>query len=488
MTPLRVAFHTLGCKLNQLETESIAEAFREQGVAILPFEREADLYVVNTCTVTGKAEQKARRLLRQALSSSSHAVVLATGCYAQMDRAGLEALDPRIVVIPGDEKEAIASLAVFLADHWQGHGELAALVAEWQALRLQGTQGRGQDGSCADGANPSGIDRFPFRPGPLLFHSRPSLKIQDGCNNRCSYCRVCLARGPSVSLDASLVLARLQELERAGRGEAVLSGVNLTQYRSSAGGRPLGLGSLILWLLENTSSIALRVSSMEPDRIDEEFLRAFSHPRVRPHVHLSIQSGSDRILKAMARRYRAETVREAGRALRAVRDDPFLAADLIAGFPGEEEEDFCQSLELCRDLGLAWVHAFPFSPRPGTAAWDMRPRVPERIAGERVAALLALGREGQAAYLGRWRGKRVAAVVEGLDSGDEGGTSEAGSIRRATSENYLGLLVAGLGPAIHAGQAVQVRIATEEEERRYPHPLPQRPVESATALAFALGD
>jgi len=461
---IRVAFRTLGCKLNQLETESLADAFRRAGASVVGFDEAAEIYLVNTCTVTGKAEQKARRLVRTTLASRPGAVVIATGCYAAVDAAGLSALHERALVIPGGEKSLILSLAPYLAENWQGHGDLFDAILEWRR------------GSAA------GADPFAFLPEEFSFHSRPSLKVQDGCDNRCSYCRVCIARGPSRSLSADLALERLRALEASGRAEAVLTGVNLSQYRD--GGRDFP--GLLRFLVEGTSRIALRLSSYEPDRVDEAFLEVFASPRVRPHIHLPVQSGSDAILGRMGRGYRSRSVRESCDALRRAKGDPFLAADIIAGFPGETDADFAESLSLARDCGFAWIHAFPFSARPGTKAEAMRPRVPERIAGERVSALSALAHEGRAAYLARYSGAELEAVLEAaVPIADSAATEASGSntapplgashtathamasdgglsARYATSENYLKLLVKGLptlgGTAPRGGMAVRCRI------------------------------
>ncbi len=458
MTLLRVAFHTFGCKLNQLETESMADSFRRAGAIIVPSGQNADLHVVNTCTVTSKAEQKARRLIRQALSSDGHSVVLVTGCYAQMESAALAALDPRGVVIPGDEKDSILSLASWLADAWQGHGELLESVLEWRQTRMDASSPRQDSGSCADGAVLPSVsaDRFVYRPEIFSFHSRPSLKIQDGCDNRCSYCRVCLARGPSVSIDAREALERIHVLENAGRAEVVLSGVNLSQYRGWDGGRELRFGAFLSWILQNTSRIAFRISSFEPERVDDEFLAAFAHGRVRPHVHLALQSGSDAVLLRMRRSYGSARILETVRSLRSVKDDPFIAADMIAGFPGETDAEFAETMDICRECDLAWIHAFPFSARPGTAAFAMRPAVPERVAGERVRQLSSLAVLQHAAYVRRWIGRDTDVVVEGPDS----------IVRVGTSANYLKLAIRNLPAGYPSGTSLPVTIAASIDEDR----------------------
>jgi threonylcarbamoyladenosine tRNA methylthiotransferase MtaB len=455
MTLLRVAFRTLGCKLNQLETESVADAFSQAGAIIRPFGEEADLYIVNTCTVTGKAEQKARRVMRQALLQNPRALVLVTGCYAQMDPEGLALVHPRTVVLPGDEKSALLLLADWLQDNWQGHGDLQDAVLEWKS---------GLAGTTAT-PDTAVLDRFAYHPKTFAFHSRPSIKIEDGCNNRCAYCRVCLARGPAISLPHDRVLVRVLELERAGKAEVVLTGINLAQYRDGT----MRFPNLLSYILGHTEKIRFRISSYEPELIDEAFLRAFADPRVQPHVHLAVQSGSSAVLRRMARPYAAERIAEAVTALRKTRDNPFIAADMIAGFPGETDAEFQETLSLCRDLDFAWIHPFPFSARPGTKAFDMRPKVPERVAGERVAALSELARTGKARYVERTIGKIVGVILENgcnLELAEEvhlmnenpGFDPAFPRGRQGTSSNYLKVWIEDVPESIPAGSYVDVTI------------------------------
>ncbi len=452
MTLLRVAFQTLGCKLNQLETESVADAFFEAGATIVPFHERADLYVINTCTVTSKAEQKARHDIRAALARSPHAVAIATGCYAQMNPEQLSALDERVVVVSGDLKASLLALASWLSENWQGHGELLHAVQSWQdemqtalaqmnSAAINLTPAHASPKAIAESGKSvplvsSALDRFAFHPDRFAMHTRPALKVQDGCDHRCAYCRVCFARGPSVSLDSAEVVARVRKLEAAGKAEVVLTGVNLAQYRDGG----LDFAGLLSLLIRETDTIKFRVSSYEPERIDEAFLEAFASFRVRPHIHLSVQSGCTETLRRMARPYGAEKVRRAVRDLRAVRDDPFLACDVIAGFPGETDAEFETTFALLADLRFAWIHAFPFSARPGTRAATMTPRIPERVAGQRVERLLELAARGKREYISRWIGRRVEMVVERADtSSSDGSSSDASSDSKCTgtTENYL---------------------------------------------------
>jgi len=442
--PLKVAFHTLGCKLNQLETESFACAFVREGATVLPLDADdgtADFVVVNTCTVTGKAEQKARRIVRRALADNPAAAALVTGCYAQVEAAALAALDDRVLVLPGEGKEALLGMPAWLGARGGGDADLLAELREWLAFVAPG---RGVRAGGGEG-------RFAYDPEAFVFHSRPALKIQDGCDNACAYCRVRIARGRSASLASAEALARARALEAAGRSEIVLTGVNLSQYRDG----DLDFPALLNRLVSGTENIAFRISSYEPDRVDEAFLEAFADPRVRPHIHLAVQSGSDRVLHGMGRRYGRADIASAVEALRRARRDPFIGADLIAGFPGETEADAASTLEFARGCDFAWIHAFPFSPRPGTKAASMPSRVPERTAGGRVKALLDLGRRGLGDYVERWIGVEVPAVLEGKSWDRAIG---------ATSENYLKLEIRGLPPQTHSGQAVLCRIEEGRKE------------------------
>jgi len=420
----RVHFETLGCKLNQIETESLANAFGEAGFSVdqegaavyLPVGILA-LNIVNTCTVTGKAEQKARRLIRLLLKQHPQTPVLVTGCYAEVEAAAIAEIDSRVRVFPGSRKGELADLPLFLAGRLTLHPE-EPLLSALSDFCLRNTAA-----PAPEGATPG---TFRLATDNFLFHSRASIKIQDGCNNHCTYCRIRLARGRAVSLPQTEVIGQIRKIEDAGWAEVVLSGVNLSQYRSDGG----DFADLLREILAHTDSIAIRVSSLYPERVDDAILPMLAHPRVRPHFHLSVQSGSDRILALMKRPYTAETVYRAAERLRSVKENPFLACDIITGFPGETDEDFEKTLTLCTDIGFAWIHAFPYSPRPGTEAALFKPRIPERIAGERVARLSALAEQNHLLYADYWTGRELRAIVE---------HSPEASCCRVLTENYLSL-------------------------------------------------
>jgi threonylcarbamoyladenosine tRNA methylthiotransferase MtaB len=452
-----VAVGTLGCKLNQLESEAIAGAFAAAGFQLLPWAAAseaaavtADIFIINTCTVTAKADQKARRLIRKTLRDNPRSCVIVAGCYAQLEPLEIERLaadspggDRRLFVLSGggksagSQKRALLDLPQYLRREarrdWR---DAAELLAAWDAQR-----------NAAGTGAAAPLDPFGFAPQNFSFHTRGYLKIQDGCENRCAYCRVHLARGGSVSLAAEQALAELAALEQNGYAEAMITGVNISQYRDTASGG--GLAALLRFLVAGTDRIALRLASLDPHIIDENLAAVLTHPRIRPHFHLSIQSGSPLILRRMGRQYTPETVERGAALLRAARDDPFVACDIIAGFPGETQAEFEQTLALCRRTGFAWIHAFPYSKRPGTPAASFPQTVCERDAATRVAALLKIAREGRREYVRRWVGREVEVLVER-------GSAEQGGACRGVSDNYLKLLVAPECPdALRPGSVVR---------------------------------
>jgi threonylcarbamoyladenosine tRNA methylthiotransferase MtaB len=432
--PVSLALQTLGCKLNQLESEAVAGAFKSEGFRVVPWGEPADILILNTCTVTSKAEQKARRTIRKALRDNPAACLIVTGCYAQLGGASIAALDAedrgnagacmlprrkRLFVVSGDMKSRLLDLPRRIAGE-PGSGDISGIIAAWADRAASGALPRREKAAGA----------FRFNPAVFSFHSRSSLKIQDGCDHRCTYCRVPLARGKSVSLDAETVLSRLRKLEEGGYGEAVLTGVNINQYRSSA----LDLWGLLDLLLRGTSRIALRLSSIEPEELDSGSLSILAHPRIRPHFHLSVQSGSGKVLASMGRRYGPEDIERGAARLRALKADPFLACDIIAGFPGETSGEFEKTYDLCRRIGFAWIHPFPYSPRPGTAAVSFDGKVSQREAAARVEALLSLARRGKADYTRRWQGKTVEAIAESFTGGKK-------RCIAAVADNYLRLMI-----------------------------------------------
>ena len=442
---------TLGCKLNQLESEALTDAFVQAGFQLAAGQPAVNsqqfdvnlpspsIIIINTCTVTSKADQKARRVIRKALRDYPDACVIVTGCYAQLNQNDLLNLDlnnkQRLFVI---NKGGILDLP----DNISKSTDFNTAIRNWK--------------TSVPHSSFLLSNSFQFNPERFSSHTRSFLKIQDGCDKHCTYCRIRLARGPSISLDADQALERLRVLEE-NHAEAVLTGVNISQYRNRNFTAELhraaqmneseffNLAKLLDCLLNKTKKIAIRLSSLAPDSIDEELAIVLSHKRVRPHFHLSVQSGSEKVLERMGRGYNAEKIERAVSMLRGVKDDPFLACDIIAGFPGETNVEFEQTFNLCKKINFAWIHVFPYSKRPGTSAFSFTDNVKESDVTKRVQILTALAEQGRAEYIKRWLGREVDVLIEK----EKKSTTRLHRVREeeklvycnGVSENYLKLLI-----------------------------------------------
>ena len=423
-----VAFYTLGCKLNQIESESIAGAFNGAGARIrslaeclahsplnertserMPF--EPAMIVINTCTVTGKAEQKARRIIRRSIRAFPSALIIVTGCFAEMNPEQIAALGADICVVPQSHKYELLDAAKHL---------VMAAAADRQRVRTAGREilhrHRDRAGVADTVPKPApGAELFRFSTSSYSFHSRAFLKIQDGCDNRCAYCRVPLARGGSVSRAASDVVGEAKAIAAADFREIVLTGVNISSYSDSG----MTLPGLVRAILDASTGFRLRLSSLEPDMIGPSYDTLLRHPRVCPHFHIPVQSGSDAVLAAMKRKYDSRLVRSVVDRLREKRPEAFIAADFITGFPGETQAHHRETVSLVRECGFTRLHVFPFSPRPGTAAVDLPHKVPEREAVLRAGELRDLSEESLSEYRRGFHGGVLEVLLETPGSGDD---------------------------------------------------------------------
>lgn len=411
---IRTALYTLGCKLNQCESEALADAFSLRGFEVVSPSDEADLYIVNTCTVTTKAEQKARRMIRKFASRQNSPAVLVTGCYAEVNPDELSRLPGEIILLPLSRKPEILFLPQYLVDTLDSGYSCREAVRQWVQVNHDDKQ----------------ADPFSYQADTFHFHARAFLKIEDGCDNECSYCRVTLARGDAVSLERREVVRRALDLEADGYREIVLTGVNITAYRS--GGE--GLAGLLRDLTGTLRHARIRLSSLEPDMISEELIELCAHPLVQPHFHLPVQSGSAKILESVNRHYMPELVKEKVDALRARCKDPFIAADFITGLPGEGSTEAEETVQLIKACEFSQLHVFPYSPRPGTELYGSSEHVAESIRDERAAQLRSLSHVFHHRYLNRWLGEELDAVLEQEKSG----------YWQAIGGNYLRVQIAGV--------------------------------------------
>ena len=423
---MKVYVYTLGCRVNQCESEAVAESFARSGHEVLRTSSSADLIIVNTCTVTSKAEQKARREIRLFAKTCP---VLVTGCYAQVNPKEIESLSPNVVVLPLIRKPELLGLADFLKE--RKDDVLSAIKAY--------VSSEGKRGSL-----------FDFAPSEFSYHSRSYLKVQDGCDNNCAFCRVHIARGKSQSLDWQTVVQRALEIEKKGYHEIVLTGVNLTMYDHQ--GR--GLGGLLEHLLEAVGpDMRFRLSSLEPDHIDDLLIQQLKDPRMQPYFHIPIQSASDKVIKRINRVYDSSHLEYVISRLREVKEDPFLACDIITGLPGEDDKEFEITRSFLERHGFALMHVFPFSPRPDTALENARDKVPESIRDERAAILRELSLKLNKEYVQRQIGRKAEVILEGRRTGKWYGLTG----------NYIKLDVMGVPDDASVGDLFPVRILSPDK-------------------------
>ena len=388
---MNVYIYTLGCRLNQAESEAVAERFQNAGFTLSAWS-VADIVIVNSCTVTAKAEQKARRMIRRFAERSE---VIVTGCYAELEKDEVLSLSDKVTVFSLKEKASLLSLPEHIRT------ALSAGMSAHEAIV-----------SFTERSD----DLFAFDASSFQYHSRAYLKVQDGCDNSCGYCRTTIARGPAVSLPAEEAVRRALEIEAKGFHEIMLTGVNLTMYDHDGE----GLGGLVEKLLAALGDgMRLRLSSMEPDHVDERLLDTLSDHRMQPHFHIPIQSASAKVLERASRRYSIEHVEHIIERMRDAKDDPFIACDVIAGLPGEGEREFMETYDFLDRNGFAAMHVFPYSPRPGTPLYGARDRAEERVRDERAEKLRELSARHSQEYIKRQMGKMLEILVE---NGSEGTT------------------------------------------------------------------
>lgn len=386
-TALRVAFHTLGCRMNQYDTEGIKAAMRlDRPIEVVDWSQEADLYLLNSCTVTHKADQECRRLARQVKRRHPLAKVVVVGCYAQTQPADLQGVPEIDGVVGNTAKEQIKRwLDDVMTD------QPTVLVEEF-------TKHPAMDSIL--------IDEFVGR-------SRAFVKIQDGCDLRCAYCLIWQARGPGRSHPLPTVIEQVRKLhEGAGYNELILTGVHLGSYGRDLRGRPERLIDVVNTVVETFPNLRVRLSSIHPDEVSDELLEILAtRPQLRPHLHISLQSGSDKILKSMRRPYTRQQAIDAVQKTAAVADKVGIGADVIVGFPGETDEDFHDSMSMVEDLDFTYLHVFRYSARPGTPAAAMTP-VPPEIVGQRSQLLRDLAERKKKDFHDSLLGTVREAVIE----------------------------------------------------------------------------
>lgn len=380
----KVALHNLGCKVNAYETEAMQQLLEQAGYEIVPFEVGADIYIINTCTVTNIADRKSRQMLHKAKKMNPEAIVVAVGCYAQAAGEDLKK-DEAVDLIIGNNKKK--DLIGILQAYDAGRQEEALIdinhTKEYEGLSMTKT----------------------------AEHTRAYVKVQDGCNQFCSYCIIPYARGRVRSRSMEDVQSEIRQLAANGYQEVVLTGIHLSSYGVDLEGEDLL--SLIRMVHEIEGIRRIRLGSLEPRIVTEEFARALAGmEKMCPHFHLSLQSGCNATLKRMNRRYTAEEYAEKCQLLRSTFQNPALTTDVIVGFPGETEEEFDQTVEFLKQIQFFETHVFKYSRRKGTRAAEMEHQIPEEVKAERSRILLELDRENTKRYVMEQIGRRVQILIE----------------------------------------------------------------------------
>ncbi len=436
----RAALHNLGCKVNAYETEAMRQLLEEDGYEIVPFEPGADVYVINTCTVTNIADRKSRQMLHKARKMNPDAIVVAAGCYVETADGGVEK-DPAIDIILGNNQK----------------NQLVSVIRDFEQKRA------GKRAEEPSGAMTKKIDINHTKEYENLIidrtenRTRADIKVQDGCNQFCTYCIIPFARGRVRSRDTQDVLQEVRALAASGCQEIVLTGIHLSSYGVDLG-EGIDLTALIEAVHEVDGISRIRLGSLEPGIVTEKFAYTLAElPKVCPHFHLSLQSGCDTVLKRMNRRYTSGEFREKCELLREAFTLPALTTDVIVGFPGETEEEFAVTEEFLRQIKLYETHIFKYSKRQGTRAAVMPDQVDEQVKALRSERLIALGEENRLAFEESWMGREAEILFEEKNTiaGKEYFTGYTKEYIRAAvladrdyaNETVRGILTAG--PAAH---------------------------------------
>ena len=442
--PLRrgnVVIQTHGCKLNQADSDSLARRFVEAGYQLVDTVRDADVYVLNTCTITATADSKARQALRAARRTNPSAIIVATGCYPQRASQELTRLEAISLVVGNHEKEQLVSKVIAVQD--LGQKEVRPL------------SGAPTAGSC-----PQTVASY-----TKLRRGRSMLKIQEGCNQVCAYCIVPKVRGRERSIPPDILIQQVAQRVSEGFQEVVLTGTQLGTYGFDIPGA--NLEGLLRRILAETEIARLRVSSLQPQEITPALLELWQDSRLCPHFHVPLQNGSDRILQAMRRRYDTAQFARSVELIRCKIPDPGLTTDLIVGFPAEGESEFEESRAFVEGMGFSDMHIFPYSARPGTSAAYLKDQLGARVKRERVAVMLELARQGFLAFRRRQLGRVRSVLWETAKTGN------GPPVWSGLTDNYIRVYTNNWEDLRNVvGPALLMEVDADRVLAQIPHPHP----------------
>ena len=383
---MKIAFYTLGCKVNQYETQALEQLVTQRGHSLVPFEEAADAYVINTCTVTAVSDKKSRQVIRRARKAAPDAVIAVCGCYPQTHPDDVEKLGVDLISGTGDR----TGFVDLLEREWSDRQPITALDDAFSRRTFE-----------------------PLPAGGLEGRTRAMLKMEDGCVNFCSYCIIPYARGRVRSLPLADCVRQARELEAAGYREIVLTGIEISSWGQDLEGKPELIEAIEAICQGLSPDTRVRLGSLEPRTITPDFCRrAAALPNLCPHFHLSMQSGCDTVLARMNRKYDSNRYYESVKFLHEVYDRPAVTTDLIVGFPGETEEEFQQTLDFIQKCAFSAMHIFPYSKRPGTPAAKLPGQVLNAVKEDRAHRAAQIARTMQDAYLDSWVGETVPVLFE----------------------------------------------------------------------------
>ncbi|MDY3974732.1 MAG: tRNA (N(6)-L-threonylcarbamoyladenosine(37)-C(2))-methylthiotransferase MtaB [Veillonella caviae] len=417
-----VAFTTLGCRVNQYDTDAMRGLFIKSGYTPVEFDEKADIYVINTCSVTNMGERKSRQLIRKAKRTNEEAYIVVTGCYAQLAPDAIAAIEGVNLVIGTNNRNKVVELVE----------QIESTEKQINAVRNIMEQ--------------STFEEMPLY-GAEIDPARACMKIQEGCNNYCTFCIIPYTRGKLKSRKIDDIVHEAKRLVEHGYKEIVLTGIHLGNYGIELSEKP-NLAKVVKALLEIDGLERIRLGSIESVEVSDELVNLMAtEPRFCSHLHLPLQAGSDHILKLMNRHYNLQEFKDLIHMLRSRIEGLAITTDIIAGFPGETDEDFEDTMNTVRELGFTHIHAFPYSIREGTPAATMENQVPEAVKKTRVALLNSLGQEGLTKFAQSLIGKEAHILVEReVDGYYLGFTNEYihGKIKKEATEYPVGSIIGGI--------------------------------------------
>lgn len=373
-----IAFKTLGCRLNQFETEALASKFQKENFEIVNFSSPADIYVVNSCTVTNQSDRKTRNYVEQAHKKNKNSVMVVMGCISPNQRELLQKKPHVTYLVDNKKKSAVFQL---VDAHFKGE------IISPEAL----TQ-----------------NNFDYAVTDKLFHTRGFLKIQDGCDNFCTFCIIPFVRGRAISRSMDEILTNAREYIAKGYKELVITGVNIGRYQFEQ----FTFEDVLEKVLDLPGDFRIRISSLEPEGIGEKYLKLLSHPKLTPHLHLCLQSGSEKVLIRMKRMYSYQQFKELVEKIRQVQPAINLTTDIMVGFPGETHEEFQETVNAIHELAFSHIHTFKYSVRTGTRAERMTEQTPENVKTERSQEVIKLSTQQKMDYYQSFIGKESLVLIE----------------------------------------------------------------------------